>query len=98
MQMFLEIITPDVKLFEGEVTSVTFPGQTGSFQVLKDHAPIIATLGEGKIKMRLENNTHTFDPASGRVVLDGSDNKLMFVDVARGVVEMSNNNIIVLVD
>ncbi len=96
--MFLEIITPEVKLFEGEVSSVTFPGQSGSFQVLKDHAPVISMLSEGEIKMRLADATRTIDPQSGRVVLDKSDDKVAHVSVRHGVVEMSNNNIIVLVD
>ncbi|RYF97084.1 MAG: F0F1 ATP synthase subunit epsilon, partial [Chitinophagaceae bacterium] len=42
--MTLEILTPDKKVFEGEVTSVTVPGTMGSFQILRDHAPIISTL------------------------------------------------------
>ena len=36
--MFLQIITPDKKVFEGEVESATFPGTKGSFQVLTNHA------------------------------------------------------------
>src|SRR5690606_9393246 len=44
--MHLEIVTPDKKVFQGEVTEATFPGADGSFQVLKNHAPIIAGLGE----------------------------------------------------
>lgn len=47
--MFLEIITPDKKVFEGEVESATFPGSKGSFQVLTNHAPLISTLAKGKI-------------------------------------------------
>ncbi|RZK64506.1 MAG: hypothetical protein EOO92_27430, partial [Pedobacter sp.] len=39
--MNLEILTPDKKVFEGEVTAVTVPGTLGSFQILRDHAPII---------------------------------------------------------
>jgi F-type H+-transporting ATPase subunit epsilon len=96
--MFLEIITPEVKLFEGEVSSVTFPGQSGSFQVLKDHAPIISMLGEGDIKMHLADATRTFDPQSGRVVLDKSDDEILHIAIKRGVIEMNDNNIIVLVD
>ncbi|RZK66262.1 MAG: hypothetical protein EOO92_25440, partial [Pedobacter sp.] len=38
--MTLEILTPDKKVFEGEVTAVTVPGVLGSFQILRDHAPI----------------------------------------------------------
>ena len=36
--MYLEIITPEKQVFEGEVNIVTFPGTDGSFQVLNDHA------------------------------------------------------------
>ena len=47
--MLLEIITPENKLFEGEVTSVKFPGTDGEFGVLNNHAPIISTLTKGSI-------------------------------------------------
>ena len=39
--MNLEILTPEKKVFEGEVVSATFPGADGSFQVLNNHAPQI---------------------------------------------------------
>jgi F-type H+-transporting ATPase subunit epsilon len=48
--MNLEIITPDRKVFSGEVEIVTLPGSDGSFQVLKDHAAIVSTLGKGILK------------------------------------------------
>lgn len=48
--MYIEIVTPDEKFFEGEVDSATFPGIDGSFQVLNNHAPMISTLGKGDIK------------------------------------------------
>jgi len=47
--MTLEILTPDKKVYEGEVTAVTVPGTLGSFQILKDHAPIISTLEDGPV-------------------------------------------------
>ncbi|MCD0488411.1 ATP synthase F1 subunit epsilon [Pedobacter sp. MC2016-14] len=47
--MTLEILTPDKKVFEGEVTAVTVPGTMGSFQILKDHASIISTLEDGPV-------------------------------------------------
>ena len=49
--MLLEIVTPDKKVFEGEVTSVTFPGTDGEFQVLSNHAPLISSLGKGSLKI-----------------------------------------------
>jgi len=50
--MTLEILTPDKKVFEGEVTSVTVPGTMGSFEILNNHAPIISTLEDGKLTVR----------------------------------------------
>jgi F-type H+-transporting ATPase subunit epsilon len=47
--MKIEIITPDRKVFEGDIKSVRVPGKKGSFQVLKDHAPIISTLESGSV-------------------------------------------------
>lgn len=56
-KMKLEILTPDKKVYEGEVRSVTVPGTMGSFEVLKDHAPIISTLEDGKVIIRKDNTT-----------------------------------------
>jgi F-type H+-transporting ATPase subunit epsilon len=47
--MRIEIITPDNKVFEGDIKSVIVPGQKGSFQVLKDHAPIVSALESGPV-------------------------------------------------
>lgn len=50
--MTLEILTPEAILFEGEVTSVKVPGTEGGFEILNNHAPIIATLvGNGTIRV-----------------------------------------------
>jgi len=49
--MKIEIITPDKKVYEGDIKSVRVPGKKGSFQVLKDHAPIISTLESGLVIM-----------------------------------------------
>lgn len=47
--MKIEIITPDSRVFAGDIRSVRVPGEKGSFQVLKDHAPIISTLEKGPV-------------------------------------------------
>lgn len=49
--MFLEIVTPDKKIFEGEIKLLQVPGNKGQFEVLRNHAPLISTLGKGKIKI-----------------------------------------------
>jgi F-type H+-transporting ATPase subunit epsilon len=49
--MHLEIITPDKKVYSGDVDAVKLPGAEGSFGILKNHAPIIATLKKGVVKI-----------------------------------------------
>ena len=49
--MHLEIITPDKKVYSGEVEAVKLPGAEGSFGILNNHAPIIASLKKGTIKV-----------------------------------------------
>ena len=66
--MILEIITPENKLFEGEVTSVKFPGTDGEFGVLNNHAPIISTLTKGKIIVTDENDNVSDFEINGGVI------------------------------
>lgn len=76
--MTLEIITPEKTIYSGTVTLVQFPGTSGSFAVLNNHAPMIATLKAGKIKIK------------------DTDDKISFIEVNGGVVQVENNNVLVL--
>ena len=55
--MHLEIITPEKKIFEGDVTIVTFPGSDGSFQVMNDHAPLVSLLKDGQVVYKTKEST-----------------------------------------
>ena len=46
----LKIVSPEKIVFQGEVESVLVPGTLGSFEILKDHAPIISSLEVGKVE------------------------------------------------
>jgi F-type H+-transporting ATPase subunit epsilon len=50
--MKVEIITPEKLLFEGESDLVQVPGTMGSFEILKNHAPLISTLVPGNVKVK----------------------------------------------
>ena len=50
--MYLEIISPEAILYQGEVKSISFPGSYGDFQVLDNHAPIVSTLKKGQVKIQ----------------------------------------------
>lgn len=73
--MKLEILTPDKKVFEGEVRSVTVPGTMGSFEVLKDHAPIVSTLEDGKVIIRTGATEETIFIKGG--VIEVLNNNIM---------------------
>ncbi|WP_118194201.1 ATP synthase F1 subunit epsilon [Albibacterium indicum] len=73
--MTLNILTPDKLVFEGTVTSVTVPGTNGSFQILKNHAPIISTLSDGDVIIN-ENNKEQIIGIKGGVV-EVLDNKII---------------------
>lgn len=47
--LFLDIVSPEKEIFNGEVESVTLPGMLGSFTILPHHAPIVSSLREGKL-------------------------------------------------
>jgi len=66
--MKIEIITPDKKIFEGDIKSIRVPGKKGSFQVLKDHAPIISTLENGPVIMVDQAGTETRYEINGGVI------------------------------
>ena len=66
--MLLEIITPDKKLYSGEVKSVKLPGSAGSFGVLKNHAPLISSLKKGTVKVVDEQKQNYSFPIKGGVV------------------------------
>jgi F-type H+-transporting ATPase subunit epsilon len=52
--MQVEILTPEKKLFSGDVYGVQLPGVSGSFEVLEKHAPIVSALGSGVVKILLD--------------------------------------------
>ena len=56
--MNVEIINPDKLIFSGEASLVQLPGKDGSFEILNNHAPIIAILKMGKVKI-VDNNKNT---------------------------------------
>ena len=81
--MFVDVITPDEKIYEGEVDSASFPGSDGAFQVLNNHAPFITTLGKGDMKFVKTVNKK---PQETHILVEG------------GVVEVLQNHITVLAE
>lgn len=77
--MHLEIITPDLKAFEGEVTAVKVPGTDGTFEMLNRHANIISTLVNGEVTLTTATNNESkvFNIEGG--VVEMLDNKVVIL-------------------
>jgi F-type H+-transporting ATPase subunit epsilon len=80
--MQLEILTPEHRVYSGNVYGIQLPGIEGSFEVLDKHAPMIASLGAGKIKIIKDKS--------------GSNNELY--EITGGFVEVINNKASVLIE
>lgn len=65
--MQLEILTPEKKVYSGEATSVLFPGANGFFQVLNNHAAMVAALKEGNMKVETGKETNSYNITGGFV-------------------------------
>ncbi len=76
--MNLQIITPDKTVYEGEVQLVQVPGSKGSFQILKNHAPIISTLEAGNVKIIDGEDKTSMIPIGGGVI-EVKNNKIIIL-------------------
>ena len=67
--MNLEILTPEKKLYSGEVYGVLMPGISGMFEVLEKHAPLVSALKAGRVKVLKDKKDHVeyFDIQGGFV-------------------------------
>jgi len=69
----IEIVTPQKLYFSGEVISITAPGESGQFQVLKNHAPLLSSLKNGKVKLALADRTEqSFSISDGFFEVSGN--------------------------
>ena len=66
--MNLEILTPDKKVFSGDVYGVQLPGIGGIFEVLDKHAPIVSALKAGKLKILKDKNATSLYTIQGGFV------------------------------
>lgn len=73
--MKLEIITPEKTIFEGETDLVQLPGSDGLFEILNNHAPMIAALGKGRAKVGNNGDFHYFEINGG--VVEVLNNKVL---------------------
>ena len=92
--MYLEIVSPEATLFQGEVNAVSVPGIEGSFQVLNNHAAIVSNLTVGEAK--IEGNFVVADAFKSLFSKKGNDTVITLTN--GGTFEMSKNRAILFMD
>jgi len=80
--MLLEILTPEKRVYSGEVQGVQLPGIQGLFEVLDKHAAMVSALGKGNIK----------------VLHSAKNDAPKYFSINSGFVEILNNKTTVLVE
>ena len=94
--MFLEIVTPEAILFSSEVNAITLPGVNGEFQILNNHAAIVANLSDGYIKID-SSSSYVIPEKYEDKFVKNKEGKLLF-EINSGTLEMNDNKAIVLAD
>ena len=76
--MKVKITKPDSTLFEGNARLLQLPGTGGLFEILENHAPIIASLSKGSLRLVTpEEETKTFDIRGG--IVKGQKNDILIL-------------------
>ena len=64
----LNIISAEIKVFEGEVESVLVPGMVGDFLVLSNHAPCISSIRPGFLEFSHDSSKKQSYFVSGGII------------------------------
>ena len=59
------VISPEQTIFDGEAESVVAPAWDGELGILRGHAPLMALLGEGDLRVRSGGRTEHFHVEGG---------------------------------
>lgn len=66
-EIHLVIVSPEAMIYDGQVDSVTLPGESGKFQILAHHAPLISSLTGGEICYEAGQESHSLHIQEGFV-------------------------------
>ena len=93
--MKLHVITPTAKIFDGEVITVSLPGQDGIFQVLNNNTAIISSLTTGEIIIELAEKTNDL---SYNNMIQVKDVNHITISINGGVAELIDNELVILAE
>jgi F-type H+-transporting ATPase subunit epsilon len=81
----LEILTPQRRIFRGDVVSLVVPAERGYLGVLAHHAPMIAALQAGRIALRQDGSSRVFQArGSGFLEVAHHQATVLMDEVAEG--------------
>ena len=66
--LYVDIVSPTGSVFKGEVARVRAPGVQGTFEILHNHAPMIAAIELGPLFITLSNGDRVAFATSGGFV------------------------------
>lgn len=93
--MEVKVISPEGDVFAGKADSVILPGESGGFEILNMHAPIVSTLGKGEVVIHAAAGFTDAKMQEGLVSDEKGD---VVLEVSSGVVKAQDNHVIILVD
>ena len=79
-ELTVDIVTPDEHAYQGPANGVRAPGVEGSFEVRKDHAPMIAAFGIGPLIVKTQAAHEYADMHNDRIVFATSGGFLEIVE------------------
>lgn len=91
--MNIKILTPEHVVFEGEVNSVLLPGKNGEFHIMKNHAGIVSSLINGKVKLYVSSIDETYAKNFTR---ENEKDSVFSYLIKSGVVEFNHDRGIIL--
>ena len=83
----LEIVTPERRILDAEVDSVTVPTATGEAGILPNHAPLVSALKPGVVSYTAKGNSDKFAITGGFVEVS-SNRVSVLADNAEGADEI----------
>ncbi len=64
--MNVVVLTPDKEVYTGSIKSIKVPGVGGEFEILNNHAPLVSSLGTGKVRIKdTEGGSKEFSISKG---------------------------------
>jgi F-type H+-transporting ATPase subunit epsilon len=69
----LEIVTPEKMVFSGEAAFSVFPGSEGELGIMADHAPLLARLDPGEIRITVKDGIERLAITGGFLEVRNND-------------------------